>query len=82
MNYSNEPWMVRCDRFKKGGKWYDTFAIDMRDSYDHLDLHMAVATAIATTLKRPFGFDDFNYVVLDPYHRHAHPIMLTRMPGT
>ena len=49
-HYSEQPGHVRCDQFRVGGKWYQTFTIDMSEMYwgpphhdgDPLDRHRDV----------------------------------------
>ena len=72
--FSNNPGMVRVDRFKPRGKWYDTFAVDMSRFWKAPLIHDAVEQAITEA-----GYavtPDWIYVCLDPYHQHSHPIML------
>jgi hypothetical protein len=79
MNFALEPYLVRCDRFKASGKWYDTFVIDMRDVYDD-PIHTAVARAISKVTSitpDPDRVDLWRYVVLDPYHKNSYPIMMS-----
>jgi hypothetical protein len=33
MGFSTDDAIVRVERFKPGGKWYDTWAVDMREYY-------------------------------------------------
>lgn len=65
--------MVRVDRFKDGGKWYDSFAINMEGVYDHPSVHDAVQLCIE---QAGYTMEGWIYVCLEPYHRHAYPVML------
>lgn len=85
-HYSDHPGHVRCEQFKQGGKWYQTLQIDMTHLWHNHPggdeqkpfrlIHDAVRTAIETHLGRPIQGDGFIYVVLEPYHEAAYPIML------
>lgn len=91
MNYSENPGMVRIDRFKDTGKWYDTYAINM-SGYWHViidnkwnRIHNALKSAIADDERfGPYWVDKWlaqgGFIVcLEPYHEHSHPIILKRM---
>jgi len=73
MHYSNDPSMVRVDRFRTTGKWYDTFEVNMRDHYDALNIVEAVLLcwikSSGMTLSK-----DFFLVCLEPYHRNSYPV--------
>lgn len=73
MGYAVEDCMVRVDRFKETGKWYDSISLDMEDFYNVDDLHWAVQECL-----RHFGFEihGWIYICLEPYHKNAHPVML------
>ncbi len=73
MGFHPEDCMVRVDRFKERGKWYDTFAIDMSRHYDHPDLHDAIEFCIRAA---GYTLQDWVFVCLEPYHKNAHPVML------
>lgn len=91
-NYSDWPGHVRCDQFRSGGKWYQTFQIDMGALWHSTSAesmaqaadrgntgHLifdAVRTAIEAKLGRAIEGDGMVYIVLDPYHENSHPIML------
>ena len=72
-NYSINPGKVRVDYFKASGKWYMTEEIDMSDVYDYDNILGAVTAAI---VNERGALPPFNIVVLEPYHRHAHPVMI------
>lgn len=71
MGYHVDDGMVRVDRFKSSGKWYDSHAIDMRRYYSDVLIHDAVARAI---LDADISTEGFFFVCLNPYHEHSHPI--------
>ena len=74
MGYSSEPDMVRVDIFKPSGKWYDT--IDMKwVDYDGPLLH---DTFTASLIKGGMSgrYQGFMMICLEPYHKHAYPIMI------
>jgi len=88
-NYDERDSMVRIDRFKESGKWYDTYAVDMNDHYLSRDIdgnynliHDALRKSIAQDER--FGpdwvkgwLDQGGFIVcLEPYHDMAHPIVL------
>jgi len=87
MNYSNDPEMVRVDFFKDSGKWGYTEAMKW-DRY-RTTLVTENETYIASnyediqgTFKRclreqfPDRFIGLTAVCLEPYHEHAHPLMV------
>lgn len=79
-HYSNDEGMVRIDRFKPSGKWYDTVAADMTGLYNWTDLSSAVFRAWqeaggGDTTSRQLE-EGWSIVCLEPYHRHACPIMI------
>lgn len=75
MGYSPHDSQVRADRFKPSGKWYDTRVLEMAPYYNETFLHIAVEKAYADTSAVPLD-EGWSLVVLEPYHRHSHPIML------
>lgn len=88
--FSLNPGHVRADRFKRRksgfqGKWYDTVVIDMNDLWDHSSAPEAVRAAWANWIREqtgrdplplPLGDEGFFLVVMHPYHRYAHPVMI------
>ena len=81
MHYSDRPEMVRVDRFKPGGKWYDTFALDMEAHWDDtVDGHYVTVADRVKAALADAGIDVdtsiFNYVVLDPYTKDGYPVMI------
>lgn len=87
-HYSENPGMVRIDRFKDGGKWYDTYEIDMSAYWsEKIDgkfnfIHDALHKAISSSERFGEGWIEGwllqggMIVCLEPYHQQAHPIML------
>lgn len=74
-HYSDNPGMVRVDYFKPGGKWAYTHVVDMYNYWDLPSVHDAVRNA----LRDAGRVTDENYytiVVLEPFHKHAHPVMI------
>lgn len=82
-NYSFNPGHCLLSRFKPCGKWYDDIQIDMYKYYNEpVLIHDAVLKAYldwctATTPSREDPTHRyFTLVVMEPYHRHAHPVMI------
>lgn len=74
MGYSMNDGVVRADRFKPSGKWYDSIALDMSRHYNAVLIHNAVLNAMEDQgVKLEPGW---SIVVLEPYHKHSHPVML------
>lgn len=78
-HYNSDPQNVRVDLFKPSGKWYTTVSIRM-DRYEahtpsggYESLHDTVARCLREQLD---GYRRKVAVVLEPYHEHAHPVML------
>lgn len=74
MGYSAEDYMVRADRFKPSGKWYDTFALNMSGCFEMSSVFDAVRSAM-----RLQGIElekGWLLVVLEPYHKHSHPVII------
>jgi hypothetical protein len=88
VHYSENSGSVRVDRFKESGKWYDTFALDMSEYYDHgIIPHDAVRTALDKEMAKNFNRDNFVegwlnqggfFVILEPYHKNAYPVVLKK----
>lgn len=74
MGYNAQDSFVRVDRFKPNGKWYDTFAIDMGEFYNDPFIHDALKKAI---IGAGVNIDGYRIVCLEPYHKYAHPVMLS-----
>lgn len=73
-NYSENEGSCRASLFKPSGKWYQDLAIDMSAFYNEPDIHMAIRCAFEQTARTLQS--DWKLVVLDPYHKNSHPIML------
>lgn len=73
-HYSNNPGKVRVDFFKSSGKWYATEV--MRWLFWHKDT--LIHDAFALSLRQQFKghYQGMTAVCLEPYHEHAHPVML------
>lgn len=77
MGYSENDGMVRIDRFKKSGKWYDTFSVDMSNYYNEPLIHVALSKAIKDRFTHDmFENGYFLIVCQEPYHINSHPIIL------
>lgn len=74
MGYAVSDGVVRADRFKPSGKWYDSIALEMGAVYDDNLIHDAVRRAME--LQRVKLEKDWMLVVLEPYHKHSHPIII------
>lgn len=85
MNYSDDNHSVRVDFFKESGKWYCTEAVKFFEYQGQI--HHAFAKALALHLKKPNGpvspndsayrLSGMTAVCLEPYHDHAHPLMMS-----
>lgn len=75
MGYSANESMVRMDLFKSTTKWSQTYAVDMNDYYNWPDIKGAVQFAFEKSTGMKVT-DGWMLVCLEPYHRHAHPIMV------
>lgn len=74
MGYAVDEGIVRADRFKPSGKWYDSIALDMSQNYNDNLIHNAVkASAERQDVKLDEGW---TLVVLEPYHVHSHPVII------
>lgn len=76
MGYCETDSVVRVDRFKERGKWYDTFAIDMAEEYHATSIHEGLRRCLA---KRGISTQGYIFVCLEPYHEHSHPVMIKGM---
>lgn len=73
MGFTTKEGMVRVDRFKERGKWYDTHEVDMSKHYNADSIH----DALEECLRRDgVSLDGFVFVCLEPYHKFSHPVML------
>jgi len=84
-HYSDNPGHVRVDFFRTGGKWYTTEVIDMTKwwvgSRKTAEEQNTSSTSIHDAIKHAIDesgckYKDMIAVVLEPYHEHAHPIMI------
>jgi hypothetical protein len=91
MHYSDNEGSVRVDFFKESGKWGYTEALDMNAWYDkgyppngsHSQELPHCVEAVRRALRERLISDNgadhrmggLIYVVLEPYHLHAHPVM-------
>ena len=75
MNYSDNPAHCLVTRFKRSGKYYDQFQIDMSDYWDELNIYDAIKKAITDTNHYKIR-EEWIYVCLEPYHRNAYPVMI------
>jgi hypothetical protein len=78
MGFTMEEGMVRADRFRESGKWYDTFALPMAKVYNEPRTHEAVHVALNALFAAdgyPCASEGWFVVVLDPYNMHSHPIV-------
>ncbi len=74
MGYSIDEGVVRADRFKPSGKWYDSIALNMSGHYTTSLIHDAVRLAAeAQGVKLE---TNWMLVVLEPYHQYSHPIII------
>jgi hypothetical protein len=74
--------------FKESGKWYADGSVDMSPAYNAACLHDGLYVACARSQESGDGWplsttpyawlmSGGTIVCLDPYHQHAHPVMLT-----
>lgn len=78
-NFSNKDNSVRVEFFKPDGKWYMTEAHEMpSEKWEHWDMWTTIGDMLdASRPDRPKGWwKQFTVVVLDPYNKNAHPIMI------
>jgi hypothetical protein len=80
MNYSDEEAMVRVDIFKPSGKWYETFAMKRCD-YNGGPTIMDVVEGSLLNAGMGNSYKGWTFVCLEPYHKHAYPLMLTDWKG-
>lgn len=74
MGYCERDCVVRVDRFKASGKWYDSHAVDMAGLWDEPLIHDALKKALERQgiVLEPGWFA----VCLKPHHQNAHPIII------
>lgn len=86
MNFSLNPGSVQANLFVRrtraeafSGKWKYTCALDMSDYYNHPGGASAAVLAAWEDGKQDGvvqGATGFWLVVVEPYHRHAYPVMV------
>ena len=72
-HYSNNAASVRVDVFQPSGKWYETLEVIWPHYYGK-DMGIKEAFKLALEGRIHHGM---TYVCLEPYHEHAHPLMVT-----
>ena len=84
-HYTDKAGSVRVDRFKESGKWYDSFALDMSAVWETgPTVYEAAREAVARDPRLGSTFIDSwlkqggSIVILEPYHKNAHPIMFVK----
>jgi hypothetical protein len=89
MNFTDKSNSVRVERFKPSGKWYDTWALSLPEKCYHADscegatrgaffcwdMWGLYAKAFEEKSGKVLG-DGWKLVIMEPYNRNAHPIML------
>ena len=75
MGYSTEEDTVRVDFFKPSGKWYTDIAMKWTGGYS--DIY--IFDAFKKSLRDAVGdsYSGMTAVCLEPYHEHAHPLMVS-----
>lgn len=73
MGYAVSESIVRVDRFRASGKWYDSWAINMNGYYEYPGIHEALRLAMKDA---GMPFEEWIVVCLEPYHKHSHPLLL------
>jgi len=84
-HYSEDPSNVRVDIFRPSGKWYTTIELKW-DRYfaDEDGTHeYIVDTFIRLCREKGLDtqFEGMIAVCLEPYHEHAHPLMISLTKG-
>lgn len=74
-NFTIKDSMVRVDRFKQRGKWYETLEVDMAGHYDTASIHDSLRQCIKEQYPG-LADSEMLFVCLEPHHKFAHPIML------
>jgi len=79
-HYSEDPSHVRVDIFKPSGKWYTTVEICWDRYLTYEDGKYESIGDTFDRICREKGwhevFDGMIAVCLEPYHEHAHPLMI------
>lgn len=79
MGYSDRSDSVRVDFFRTTGKWYSTEAVVWTGQYNGGLIHDEFARSLRDHLRRENGsyrHEKMVAVCLEPYHQHAHPLMM------
>ena len=77
MGYIDDDSMVRVDFFKPGGKWYCSEAVRWTGGYGDVEIHTAFKISLQDHFRAdPNRLNGMVAVCLEPYHEHAHPLML------
>lgn len=76
MGYSESDSDVRMSLFKPSGKWSRDAAVNMGGVYHEPLIHDAVAKAWLAAHDGMPPAEGWTIVCLEPYHKHAHPVML------
>lgn len=78
-NYSDREDDVRVDFFKDSGKWYTAEKVRWTGSFGKVSLQESFAKTLINHLARDGEMPrmmDMTAVCLEPYHRHAFPVMM------
>jgi hypothetical protein len=78
MGYIENPEMVRVDFFKESGKWYTTIAMKW---VSYSSTQFLIYDVFRESLRAHFKESGIRFtgmwaVCLEPYHEHAHPLMI------
>lgn len=77
-HYSDDPQRVRVDIFKPGGKWYTTIEVKWlryRSGNDE-SIHDIFRESLRKECNSSNAYQGMTAVCLNPYHEHAHPLMI------
>ncbi len=77
MGYNEDDSFVRVDFFKPNGKWYITESVKWTGAYNAADqpIFDAFKQSLRDHLKGRLS--ETWAICLEPYHIHAHPLMVT-----
>ena len=80
-NYSENPQSVRVDFFRPTGKWYTTKVIIFDRWYgtnESDEIEETIHDTFKRCLREQLGgrLNGMIAVCLEPYHEHAHPLMV------
>jgi len=82
MHYSDNPAMVRVDFFKDSGKWYTTEEMkwDRYRTNEKDGSYEDIVETFKRCLREQFKghYQGMIAICLEPYHEHAHPLMVRR----